>query len=108
MATFAQQELMKYSETTHHLQHFLNTTCVDILWAQSPQTGACQAQWGAGGGSPCSWPSSLGNWGDVPLLLLAGKHRGRSHAPLVLGLILGVSAVVGMAVGIFLCTGGSC
>ncbi|NP_001029992.1 endothelial protein C receptor precursor [Gallus gallus] len=75
VATFAQQELMKYSETTHHLQHFLNTTCVDILWAQSPQTG---------------------------------KHRGRSHAPLVLGLILGVSAVVGMAVGIFLCTGGSC
>lgn len=49
MATFAQQELMKYSETTRHLQHFLNTTCVDILWAQSPQTGACQAQWGAGG-----------------------------------------------------------
>uniref|UniRef100_A0A8C3M5F9 Endothelial protein C receptor n=1 Tax=Chrysolophus pictus TaxID=9089 RepID=A0A8C3M5F9_CHRPC len=75
VATFAQRELMKYSETTHNLQHFLNTTCVDILRAQNPQTG---------------------------------KQRGRSHAPLVLGLILGVSAVVGMAVGIFLCTGGSC
>ncbi|OXB65272.1 hypothetical protein ASZ78_001579 [Callipepla squamata] len=75
LATFAQRELMKYSETTHNLQRFLNTTCVDILRAQSPQRE---------------------------------KQRGRSHAPLVLGLILGVSAVVGMAVGIFLCTGGSC
>ncbi|NXF84787.1 EPCR protein, partial [Eubucco bourcierii] len=37
-----------------------------------------------------------------------GKQSARSHAPLVLGLILGTFALLGMAVGIFLCTGGSC
>ncbi|NXV83068.1 EPCR protein, partial [Atlantisia rogersi] len=37
-----------------------------------------------------------------------GKQSSRSHAPLVLGLILGTFALLGMAVGIFLCTGGSC
>ncbi|NXH17038.1 EPCR protein, partial [Bucco capensis] len=37
-----------------------------------------------------------------------GKQNTRSHAPLVLGLILGTFALLGMAVGIFLCTGGSC
>ncbi|OPJ86813.1 endothelial protein C receptor [Patagioenas fasciata monilis] len=36
------------------------------------------------------------------------KQSSRSHAPLVLGLILGTFALLGMAVGIFLCTGGSC
>ncbi|NXP44502.1 EPCR protein, partial [Heliornis fulica] len=75
VAAFAEKELMKYSKTTLELQHFLNTTCVGILQAQSPVTG---------------------------------KQSGRSHAPLVLGLILGTFALLGMAVGIFLCTGGSC
>ncbi|XP_009069361.1 PREDICTED: endothelial protein C receptor, partial [Acanthisitta chloris] len=37
-----------------------------------------------------------------------GKLSSRSHAPLVLGLILGTLCLLGMAVGIFLCTGGSC
>uniref|UniRef100_A0A8C3EAM1 Protein C receptor n=2 Tax=Corvus moneduloides TaxID=1196302 RepID=A0A8C3EAM1_CORMO len=37
-----------------------------------------------------------------------GKVSGRSRAPLVLGLILGSLALLGMALGIFLCTGGSC
>lgn len=60
VATYARRELMKYTETTHNLQHFLNTTCVDILRAQSPQTGVCQAQRGAGG-SPCSQHPSHGN-----------------------------------------------
>ncbi|KAK2538677.1 Procr [Columba livia] len=36
------------------------------------------------------------------------KQSSRSHTPLVLGLILGTLALLGMAVGIFLCTGGSC
>lgn len=39
---------------------------------------------------------------------LAGKQSSRSHAPLALGLSVGVLAVLGMAGGIFLCTGGSC
>ncbi|XP_074768458.1 endothelial protein C receptor [Athene noctua] len=75
VAAFAERELMKYSETTQELQHFLNTTCVSILRAQSAWTGK-QSSW--------------------------------SHAPLVLGLILGIFALLGMAVGIFLCTGRSC
>ncbi|NXT29791.1 EPCR protein, partial [Syrrhaptes paradoxus] len=75
VAAFAQRELMKYPKTTQDLQHFLNTTCVSILQAQS--TGTV-------------------------------KQSSRSHAPLVLGLILGTLALLGMAVGIFLCTGGSC
>ncbi|NWI86539.1 EPCR protein, partial [Pitta sordida] len=37
-----------------------------------------------------------------------GKRSGRSRAPLVLGLVLGTLSLLGMAVGIFLCTGGSC
>ncbi|XP_009503450.1 endothelial protein C receptor [Phalacrocorax carbo] len=36
------------------------------------------------------------------------KQSSRSHTPLVTGLILGTFALLGMAVGIFLCTGGSC
>ncbi|NWS57295.1 EPCR protein, partial [Chunga burmeisteri] len=75
VATFAEKELMKYTVTTQDLQHFLNTTCVGILRAQSAGTG---------------------------------KQSSRSHAPLVLGLILGTFTLLGMAVGIFLCTGGSC
>ncbi|NWU12394.1 EPCR protein, partial [Cephalopterus ornatus] len=75
VAAFAEKELMKYPITTEHLQHFLNTTCVSILKAQSTGTG---------------------------------KLSGRSRAPLVLGLILGTLCLLGMAVGIFWCTGGSC
>ncbi|NXI49798.1 EPCR protein, partial [Chloroceryle aenea] len=75
VAAFAELELMKYPKTTQDLQHFLNTTCVDILRAQSAGTG---------------------------------KQSSRSHTLLVLGLILGTFALLGMAVGIFLCTGGSC
>ncbi|TRZ23497.1 hypothetical protein HGM15179_003652 [Zosterops borbonicus] len=37
-----------------------------------------------------------------------GKVSGRSHTPLVLGLVLGSLVLLGMALGIFLCTGGSC
>ncbi|NXT90403.1 EPCR protein, partial [Anhinga rufa] len=36
------------------------------------------------------------------------KQSSRSHTPLVMGLILGTFALLGMAVGIFLCTGQSC
>ncbi|XP_030083013.1 endothelial protein C receptor isoform X1 [Serinus canaria] len=37
-----------------------------------------------------------------------GKVSGRSRTPLVLGLVLGSLGLLGMALGIFLCTGGSC
>lgn len=47
VATFAERELMKYPKTTQDLQHFLNTTCVGILRAQSARMGPCQC-WGGG------------------------------------------------------------
>uniref|UniRef100_A0A8B9NTD8 MHC class I-like antigen recognition-like domain-containing protein n=1 Tax=Apteryx owenii TaxID=8824 RepID=A0A8B9NTD8_APTOW len=75
VAAFAHRELMKYPQTTQALQHFLNTSCVDVLRAQSAGTE---------------------------------KQSSRSHTPLALGLTLGAFALVGMATGIFLCTGGSC
>ncbi|NWW68574.1 EPCR protein, partial [Ifrita kowaldi] len=102
VAAFAQAQLMKYPITTQDLQYFLNTTCVSILQAQSARTGPWWGQgWGQGqGGVAQSSPLSL----SPP----AGKVSGRSRAPLVLGLILGSLALLGMALGIFLCTGGSC
>ncbi|NXA41337.1 EPCR protein, partial [Eudromia elegans] len=100
VAAFVHRELMKYPETTRDLQHFLNTTCVDLLRAQSAETGWYGAQSGASDGGITS-PSLI-----VPAP--AGRQSGRSHTPLVVGLTLGALALVAMAVGIFLCTGGSC
>ncbi|NWX30197.1 EPCR protein, partial [Notiomystis cincta] len=100
VAAFAQAQLMKYPITTQDLQYFLNTTCVSILQAQSARTGRW---WGRGQGHGGAAPSS-----PPSLSPLAGKVSGRSRAPLVLGLILGSLALLGMALGIFLCTGGSC
>ncbi|NXI25577.1 EPCR protein, partial [Sterrhoptilus dennistouni] len=102
VATFAQEQLMKYPITTQDLQYFLNTTCVSMLQTQSARTGLW---WGRGqgqghGGVAQSSPPSL--------LPLAGKVSGRSRTPLVLGLVLGSLVLLGMALGIFLCTGGSC
>lgn len=104
VAIFAQEQLMKYPITTQDLQYFLNTTCVSLLQTQSARTGLC---WGQGrgrgqghGGVAQSSPPSLSP--------LAGKVSGRSRTPLVLGLVLGSLVLLGMALGIFLCTGGSC
>lgn len=102
VATFAQQQLMRYPTTTQNLQYFLNTTCVGILQAQSARTGPWWGRgWGQGpaGVAPSSPPS---------LSPLAGQVSGRSRTPLVLGLVLGSLALLGTALGIFLCTGGSC
>ncbi|NWW70608.1 EPCR protein, partial [Climacteris rufus] len=102
VAAFAEAQLMKYPTTTQDLQYFLNTTCVSILQAQSASTGPW---WGRGRGrghGGVALPSPLS------LSPLAGQVSGRSRAPLVLGLILGSLALLGMALGIFLCTGGSC
>ncbi|NWR41027.1 EPCR protein, partial [Regulus satrapa] len=100
VAAFARDQLMKYPVTTQDLQYFLNTTCVGILRAQSARTGGWRGRgWGQGHGpGPQLRPSSP----------LAGKVSGRSRTPLVLGLVLGSLALLGMALGIFLCTGGSC
>ncbi|NWY99148.1 EPCR protein, partial [Loxia curvirostra] len=102
VAAYAQQQLMKYPITTQDLQYFLNTTCVSILQAQSARTGPC---WGRGWGRGCDGMARLS---PLPLSPLAGKVSGRSRTPLVLGLVLGSLGLLGMALGIFLCTGGSC
>ncbi|NXA52353.1 EPCR protein, partial [Nothocercus julius] len=101
VATFTHQQLIKYPETTQDLQHFLNTTCVDILRAQSARTGRCSAE-SEVGDRDAGVPTSL----TVPVP--AGKQSSRSHTPLVVGLTCGALALVAMAAGIFLCTGGSC
>ncbi|NWT18218.1 EPCR protein, partial [Vireo altiloquus] len=102
VAAFAQAQLMKYPITTQDLQYFLNTTCVSLLQAQSARTGPW---WGRGWGRGRGGAARLS---PPPLWPLAGKLSSRSRAPLVLGLILGSLALLGMALGIFLCTGGSC
>lgn len=85
MASFAQRELMKYPETTRDLQYFLNTTCVDILRAQSPETGPCRGRWGWPGIIPCSRGSSLESRGSgwpalvtFSPLLQASRAAGRT------------------------------
>lgn len=102
VAAFAQEQLMKYPITTQDLQYFLNTTCVSILEAQSTRTGPWWGRgWGQGRGAVAQLsPPSLSP--------LAGKVSSRSRTPLVLGLVLGSLALLGTALGIFLCTGGSC
>ncbi|NWY19829.1 EPCR protein, partial [Aphelocoma coerulescens] len=102
VAAFAQAQLMKYPITTQDLQYFLNTTCVSILQAQSARTGPW---WGRGGGQG---RGGVAQSSPLSLSPLAGKVSSRSRAPLVLGLVLGSLALLGMALGIFLCTGGSC
>lgn len=55
VATFAQEQLMKYPITTQDLQYFLNTTCVSILQqAQSARTGPWWG-WGQGHGGVALW-----------------------------------------------------
>ncbi|NXY37171.1 EPCR protein, partial [Pomatorhinus ruficollis] len=102
VATFAQEQLMKYPITTQDLQYFLNTTCVSILQTQSARTGLW---WGWGWGQGHGGVALLS---PLSLSPLPGKVSGRSRTPLVLGLVLGSLVLLGMALGIFLCTGGSC
>lgn len=102
VAAFAQQQLMKYPTTTQDLQYFLNTTCVSLLQAQSARTGPCWG-WGWGWGR-----GGVARLSPVSLSPLAGRVSGRSRTPLVLGLVLGSLGLLGTALGIFLCTGGSC
>ncbi|XP_048361882.1 endothelial protein C receptor [Sphaerodactylus townsendi] len=78
VAWYASSQLNTYEETTKSLQFFLQDTCIKFVMEHS----------------------------DVNQLL-TGKHQGRSHTPLVLGIIVGAFALLGLAVCIFLCTGGN-
>ncbi|XP_015262354.1 PREDICTED: endothelial protein C receptor [Gekko japonicus] len=77
MASYATGQLNYYNETTKTLQFFLQETCVKFVKEHS----------------------------DVNQPL-TGERHGRSHTPLVLGIIVGAFALLGLAVCIFLCTGG--
>nr|XP_056706210.1 endothelial protein C receptor-like [Euleptes europaea]XP_056722791.1 endothelial protein C receptor-like [Euleptes europaea] len=77
VAWYASSQLNMYNETTKSLQFFLQKTCVNFVREHS----------------------------DVNQPLTGG-HQGRSHTPLVLGIIVGAFALLGLAVCIFLCTGG--
>ncbi|XP_060098037.1 endothelial protein C receptor [Heteronotia binoei] len=77
MAWYATRQLNYYNETTKNLQFFLQETCVKFVIQHS----------------------------DVNQPL-TGERQGRSHTPLVLGIIVGAFALLGLAVCIFLCTGG--
>ncbi|KAL8187640.1 UNVERIFIED_CONTAM: hypothetical protein K2H54_052422 [Gekko kuhli] len=77
MAWYATGQLNYYNETTKSLQFFLQETCVKFVKEHS----------------------------DVNQPL-TGERQGRSHTPLVLGIIVGAFALLGLAVCIFLCTGG--
>ncbi|KAH0623931.1 hypothetical protein JD844_007141 [Phrynosoma platyrhinos] len=78
-AIYASTNLNKYNETSTDLQFFLQETCINFIREHTDVKGA-----------------------------LTGKHEGRSrsHTPLVLGISIGALAVMGLAVCIFLCTGG--
>ncbi|XP_054838641.1 endothelial protein C receptor isoform X2 [Eublepharis macularius] len=75
-ALYISGQLNKYNESTKSLQFFLQETCVQFVTEHS----------------------------DVNQPL-TGEHQGRSHTPLVLGIIMGAFALLGLAVCIFLCTG---
>nr|XP_020643134.1 endothelial protein C receptor isoform X1 [Pogona vitticeps] len=76
-AKYTSAKLNEYNETTTDLQFFLQKTCINFIREHTDMQGP-----------------------------LTGKQKGRSHTPLVLGVCIGALALMGLAVCIFLCTGG--
>ncbi|XP_034989064.2 endothelial protein C receptor [Zootoca vivipara] len=77
VASYTSMQLNKYSETSADPAFFLQETCIKFVTEHTTVSGA-----------------------------FTGKHEGRSHTPLVVGISLGALAVMGLALCIFLCTGG--
>ncbi|XP_061492560.1 endothelial protein C receptor [Rhineura floridana] len=77
VASFASKELNKYPQTNINPAFFLQETCINFVREHTEVKGAS-----------------------------TGKHEGRSHTPLVVGISLGSLALMALAVCIFLCTGG--
>ncbi|XP_063162897.1 endothelial protein C receptor-like [Candoia aspera] len=77
MANFTSKKLNKFPETTTNLQFFLQETCVNFVRAHTNNKGA-----------------------------ITGKREGHSHTPLVIGISIGALSLMGLAVCLFLCTGG--
>ncbi|XP_055977907.1 endothelial protein C receptor [Sorex fumeus] len=76
VATYTLQQLNAYNRTRFELQEFLQDTCVQYVQEHSSVKDG------------------------------AGSQKGRSYTSLVLGVLMGCFIIAGVAVGIFLCTGG--
>ncbi|XP_025025830.1 endothelial protein C receptor [Python bivittatus] len=77
LANFTSNKLNQFSETTTNLQFFLQETCVNFVRTHATNNRA-----------------------------MTGKHKGHPHTPLVIGISIGALALMGLAVCLFLCTGG--
>ncbi|XP_005329952.2 endothelial protein C receptor isoform X2 [Ictidomys tridecemlineatus] len=78
VVTFTLKQLNAYNRTRDELQEFLQHTCVQYV-QQHKQIATDNSK---------------------------GSQRGRSYTSLVLGVLVGSFIIAGVAVGIFLCTGG--
>ncbi|XP_066240100.1 endothelial protein C receptor isoform X1 [Saccopteryx leptura] len=76
VVSYTLQQLNAYNRTRYELQDFLQNTCVQYLKDYSTTKN------------------------------LKGSQTGRSYTSLVLGILVGSFIITGVAVGIFLCTGG--
>lgn len=78
VVTYTLKQLNAYNRTRYELQEFLQDTCVQYVQEHSTAKQ------------------------------LKGSQTGRPYTSLVLGVLVGSFIIVGVAVGIFLCTGGRC
>lgn len=74
--TFTLKQLNSYNQTRYELRDFLEDTCVQYVHQHLAEG------------------------------ILKGSQTGRSYTSLVLGVLVGSLIIAGVAVGIFLCTGG--
>ncbi|ETE66223.1 Endothelial protein C receptor, partial [Ophiophagus hannah] len=77
VANYIIKKLNQFEETTTNLQFFLQETCVNFVRMHTNNKEAS-----------------------------TGQREGPSHTPLVIGITIGALALMGLAVCLFLCTGG--
>ncbi|XP_058044293.1 endothelial protein C receptor-like [Ahaetulla prasina] len=77
VANYTSTKLNQFQETTTNLQFFLQETCVNFVRMHTNNKEA-----------------------------ITGQREGPSHTPLVIGISIGALALMGLAVCLFLCTGG--
>ncbi|XP_070609244.1 endothelial protein C receptor-like [Erythrolamprus reginae] len=77
VANYTSKKLNEFPETTTNLQFFLQETCANFVKMHTNNKEA-----------------------------ITGRHEGPSHTPLVIGISIGALALMGLAVCLFLCTGG--